>query len=234
MQWVCVDHFESESFIYLLSQGLTVTKTNLVQSGVGDVFWSAQNQRYSLEHKTIHGVFSEMHGRLDQQLRKHQANADIVGLVIDGIATPIPGSRKSQVWHMNRTGQVFVKGRVINRPWEELQSYLFALNDLGILTYTAPTEAALALGVMSMVYNSHKTEHSTLQTHIKSRKPLWEPDPYVETLMGLSNARIGEKTAQGLLRSFGTPYKLFIKPDSTNDIRPDLWERIKLAIGRRV
>ena len=234
MHSVLVDVFEDPKIELLLSRTLKVTRTNMVPLGLGDIVWHGADYSISLEHKTFPQVFSEMGNRLDIQLRKHTEHAAFVGLVIDGMVTPITGRRECQVWRMSSNGQVFYQAETLHKGWEEVTAYIHSLQTLGISTYTFPTLDAMCLGISAMVYNSHKTSHATLQTNIKKRLKAFKPDPFVETLMGLGQARIGEITAKKILAAYETPYRAFLQSEDSWTLSPGIYHNMMKAIGKEV
>lgn len=242
---IFLDIFESSDMEKLLSQTLTVTRMNLVPTGMGDIVWNCGHW-VSLEHKDIQQVLAEMGGRLDDQLRKHTQHADEVGLIYNGFATPVPGKRACYVWERSKTGDTFQKkGRYnpktkkyvpieFGHSWEELQAYLWRLDKMGITVYQAPDLSSLCLAVSAFVYNSFKAEHKTLERYVKTKPILWKPDPYVETLMGVSGARMGEISAKKVVEAYGTPYRAFLaqEGDGKWPLGKIAFNLLKKGIGR--
>ncbi len=240
---VTVDVFESPDFEALLARNLTVVRMNLVPTGMGDVVWFSDHW-ISLEHKDMQQVLAEMGGRLDDQLRKHTQHVDEVGLVFNGFATPVPNKRACYVWERDKKGEFRRKGRYdkttkrytpieFGRSWEELQAYLWRLDKMGITVYQAPDLPSLCLAISAFVYNSFKPEHKTLERYNKTKPIMWEPDPYIETLMGISGARIGEVSAKKLMEAYGTPYRAFLaQEDSKWPLGKVAYQLFKKGIGR--
>ena len=240
METVVVDVFERPEMEVELSKTLIVQRHNLVHLGLADIFWYC-GHRVTLEHKTIESVFQEMGGRLDDQLRKHSRNAEEVGLVIDGIATPVPGERKCYLWSQSRDGAIFYpRKRKIGKSWEEYQAYLWRLDKEGFTIYQAPTLESLCLAISAFVYNSMKPEHKSLRRDVKTKPVVWEEEDtplyhYIRTLMGLSGTPIGEITARKLLEAYGTPSQVFLgNPlDGKWNVGEVVFHKMQQAIGRK-
>lgn len=240
---ITLDVFESSDMEALLSKTLSVTRMNLVPTGMGDIVWHCGHW-VSLEHKDMQQTLAEMGGRLDNQLRKHTQHAEEVGLVIHGFATPIPNKRACYVWERDKKGGFQRKGRYdpktkkytpieFGRSWEELQAYLWRLDKMGITVYQAPDLPSLCLAISAFVYNSFKSEHKTLERYIKTKPIMWEPDPYVETLMGIAGARIGEVSAKKLIEAYGTPYRAFLaQEDKKWPLGKVAYQLFKKGLGR--
>ena len=204
-----IDTFEPKGVEALFPSTITATRQYLVGSGYADYMWHC-GHLITLEHKTIEQAISEMGGRLDEQLRRYTQNADEVGLVIDGVATPVDGEPACLVWQQR--GAAWIPRRKVHRPWEAFQSYLWRLDKEGITVYQAPTMGALCLSIASFVHNSFKPEHKTLRRYIKT-KPIHMPDEdtdkasYIRVMM--SHRGVGEAMARRLLDIYKTPWGVY-------------------------
>jgi len=243
MYQIILDVYESADFKSYLERTLHVDQVNMVSTGMADITWYTDHS-ITLEHKTAHSVLMEMGKRLDDQLRKHTNHATEVGLVINGLLTPVPGMRACYVWQQTNTKEWFhivqKKNRqtnqwepfIIHRSWEEYQAYLWSLDKEGITVYQAPTLETLASAISAFVHNSHKPEHRTLRRYVKTKPILWKPDPYVETLMGVSGSNIGEVTAKDILSKYDTPYNAFLATKSNWRLSSNLYNRLMGGIGK--
>ena len=167
-----VDTFEPPYIEGLFPSTLRVMRTPLVGQGLADFAWYC-GHTVTLEHKSIDQAMQEMGGRLDTQLIRYTQHAEEVGLVIDGVALPLHGQPKCQLWKFN--GFTWERSHhIINRSWEAFQSYLWRLDKEGITVYQAPTLAALCLAIASYVHNSLKTEHQTLKRFVKTKPIILE------------------------------------------------------------
>jgi hypothetical protein len=223
MPTVIQDKFENIVAYEHLSRLLTVVRHNLVPIGVGDYFWhDADGLKISLEHKTGEEAASESGNRLDGQLEKHIRNADLVGLIISDMITPTPEG-SIQVWKrkynrvIKKFDDAFVRGRTVDKEYSAFEAYIFSLERLGVPVFRVPDLESMAHTIASFVYNStnkRAKDHTTLRKHLRPRvtTTLAMPDGidkgYVETLMGIRKARIGEKTALKLIQEFETPHKV--------------------------
>jgi len=217
---VVLDIFESDEMEGYLSKTLQVARHNMVSIGVGDLFWNC-GHTVSLEHKTIEQAMTEMGGRLDDQLRKHSHNADEVGLIIDGIATPVPNEHACYLWRQSKDEKTFTRqGRrqkgstayipmKIHVSWEAFQAYLWRLDKEGFTVYQSPTLESLCLAVSAFVHNSMKPDHKSLRRYVKTKPVIWEEKDkliyhYIKTLM--VHDGVGEQMARRLLDAYGTPF----------------------------
>jgi len=235
MTTLVVDIYEADKIDTLLHKyHVSTVRQNLVSLGLADFFWLGNGGiKYTLEHKTARQLCSEMGQRLDGQLRKHSQNADVVGLVVDGIMTPREGGGVN-FWKLAETNEIYYKYGETPIGFEVVQAYLWSLNRDGIYTFNFDSLDAMALGLASFVSNSLKVKHNTLTHHVRSKPVTWSENPYVMTLMGLYKARIGEKTALTILKHFGTPYKFFYSDydEGVSVVGKDVFTRAMKAIGR--
>jgi hypothetical protein len=208
---ILVDTFEPNDMAPLLEQwSLQTVKVNMVPMGLADYSWQGYGSvRYTLERKQGRELVGAMGGRLDEQLRKHLANADVVCLGIQGIITPkLNGG--CEFWDQASNGKVFYKRASSPIGYETLQAYLWSLSQQGVVVFQWPDLASMAMGLASFVHNSMKPEHATLNRHIKHRPNLFTPNPYIETLMGIGgDTKIGEKLATRIVEEVGTPFSFF-------------------------
>ena len=205
-----IDVFEDKSIDAMFTPSVEVVRQSLVGPGYGDFMWHCGHV-VTLEHKTIDQAMNEMGGRLDEQLRRYTQNADEVGLVIDGVATPILGKPECMVWRFGG-GMRWEPRYKVHRSWEMFQSYLWRLDKEGITVYQAPTIESLCLAIESFIHNSFKPEHKTLRRYIKT-KPVYLPNEgtevqgYINTLMAYKG--VGEVMARRLLTEYTTPWNVY-------------------------
>jgi len=231
---VVQDIFEPKEIEKDLAKVLAVHRQNLVPLGLGDYYWDF-GTRFSLERKKADQVLNEMGARLDIQLEKHSLNADVIGLLVEDIVTPRPDG-SCQVWA--RKGGIFAPVRKIAKEFTGYQAYLWRLRQEGILVFETPDMHSTALAIASWVYSSLKPEgsHKTFRKHHKPQVQTFSRNPYVETLMGVRNARIGEKTALKLFERFKTPFDVFVADYSelVSAIGESAAESFLKGIGRRL
>jgi excinuclease UvrABC nuclease subunit len=73
-----------------------------------------------------------------------------------------------------------------------------------------------------------------MRRYIKQKLHLEEPNPYVETLMGLKGVNLGEKTAKQLIEVFGSPWGVFARSQEelAEVVGRAMASKILRAIGR--
>jgi hypothetical protein len=222
MPAIVLDVFESPKMEEYLAKTLQVTRHNMVSLGFADVMWNC-GHTVTLEHKTIEQAMTEMGGRLDDQLRKHSQHADEVGLIIDGMATPVENEQACYLWQSSRDGKLFTRQsrrrgktqepRKVHVSWEAFQAYLWRLDKEGFTVYQSPTLESLCLAVSAFVHNSMKSEHKSLRRYVKTKPVIWEEQDkpiyhHIRTLMVHSG--VGEQMARRLLDAYGTPFNVYM------------------------
>lgn len=237
MTTIIIDAFERPELDSLLGRwNLTVVRQNMVHLGLADFFWVGHGGvRYTLEHKQGREFVGNMGNRLDEQLRKHAQHADFCGVVIEGWITPKPGGG-CEFWRKSKDGRFFHKYGKSPVGYEAVQAYIWSLTQQGFVVFQYADLMDMALGIASFCHNSQKTEHHTLDRHIKHKQIVFTPDPYVETLMGIGgDSRIGEITAKKILAETSTPYNFFTSTlqDMQKVTGRELFIRVMKAIGRR-
>ena len=234
-----VDVFEQQRIADELSKNnLTIMRQNLVPLGVGDIFWMGlDGLRFSWEHKTIEQALAESGQRLDDQLRKHTQHADIVGLCIDGIAVPGVGHSGCDIFEPSRKNpKILVKTKKHPKTFEGLMSFFASISTFNIrIMYGYPDYISMCRAIAQMVYHSLTAGHKSLQHVVKTKPVLFEAQQYVETLMGLENAKIGEQTAKKILLTHKTPFNFYLSEFNENpELTLDQFKRAMKAIGRNV
>ncbi len=200
----------------LLSTTLQVVRQNLEPLNLADYCWHTDIV-HTVELKEAEAAIMESGARLDAQLTKYQHAAEDIWLFIQNPITANPdGSCK--VW--KRRNMFFIPGKTLNKEYTTFMAYIYSLAvNEGIHTLFTADMSATAWALSSFVYNSHKPagSHTTLRKHLKPRvatvlnpESPFEAQPFVETLMGIKNARIGEKTALKLISRFKTPFDLAV------------------------
>ena len=203
-----VDVHEPEEVSLGLQKYQIITgRQNLVPKGYADIYWVGHGDiTYTLERKTASQVVSEMGYRLDQQLTKHTQHVNEVGLIIEGIATPLDGGG-TQFWRLSKDGKYFNKDRTSPIGYEAYAAYLWRLDKQGIAVYQFANLEALCLGVAAIISNTNKAEHQGLGNYRKTRKIQRDITPHEQLLMGIPG--IGLKTAKKILEEYETPYSYF-------------------------
>ena len=249
MALLIIDKFESQQVCELFQALIPIHRMNLVPLGVGDYLWvDADGQRHSWEHKAGGEMLQLIGGRLDEQLEKHIQNSEVVGLIISDMITPTEDG-SCQVWHQkfNQSKQdydnVFIKGRKVNRTYSSFAGYIGSLELLGVQVMMVPNLSSMVWYISSIAYNTTEkklSEHTTLNRFLKPRSTSNIPinkgqyRSYVESLMGLKGARVGQQTGEKLIKRFGTPYAAMTASDGELDmvLGPATGKKFREAIGR--
>jgi len=226
-----------------LSKYLTVVRQNMVHLGLADFFWvGLDNKRFTIEHKTGTEFMQTMGNRLDTQLRKHSQNADDVTLLIEGVIQPTPDGKKCFVWKPSQKNRnIMVKGFESYHSYQEVMGYIWSLEHNGFTVVQVPDWRTMCRAIAEFVYNTLKAEHRALRHYVKTKPIVVDPGAspkermYIQTLMGLSEARIGEILAKRILATHGTPFKFFLSEMASNwDIGEATHVKAMKSIGRNV
>ena len=121
------------------------------------------------------------------------------------------------------------------RKYISLMAYLWSIQKRwGIQTVFTSDPVASALAIGAIVTNSHKTISDTLNPYSGARPLLSAPNPYIETLIGLSGAHIGEVTAKKVLSHYSTPFLAFTEDVASlrKALGKNLADRLLQSIGR--
>lgn len=226
-----------------LAQFLTIVRQNLVPLGLLDFFWiGATSLRYTLENKTAKELLSEMGGRLDEQLRRATNHADDVGLIWRGVITPTSDGRGCYPWYLSKQNpKIMVRGKSSPHSYQEVMGYIWGLEHTGISVYNVPDWRTMCRAIAEFVYNTLKAEHKTLQRYHKTKPVILDPGltdvekGYVQTLMGISGARIGEATAKRILAAHRTPFNFLVSEMGDKpEIGDGTFRNAMKAIGRNI
>jgi len=231
-----LDVFESGQLERLISQSIEVLRQPLNARGMGDVvIFAWDGHRISIENKQTDELLGDMDG-CEDQLRKQLGHAEENLLLIRGVVVPAaigvttlkPSKSNPNLYH---------KSNHWNRPtYSGYRRWLYSLDKMGVTCIEVPTVEAAAMEIVTIYKYAQEKEHSTLNRYIKHKVRLQARDPYVETLMGVAGAGLGEARAKELIRVYGTPFCVFSQTAeelANNDgIGPAIAKRILKGVGR--
>lgn len=210
---ILVDIFEPDSIVSgLETGGLEVVRTNLAQLSLGDYLWESKEGRHIIERKTWGELLSDMGNRLDDQLRRFLSNTVHLTLLLEN--TPI-GCSEDGCCELPTKALPVKRGillvqKQLSIPYITVIDYLWRLQqDWGIALAFSPEISITPRVIGGLLNNSNKNSHTTLSPYRKRKKQPSEPNPYIETLMGLGGCEIGEITANKILSKYPTPIELF-------------------------
>ena len=223
-------HEPLEVVLGLQKYQIITGRQNLVPKGYADIYWKGFNGiSYTLERKTASQVVSEMGYRLDEQLTKHTQYVNEVGLIIEGIVTPLSGGG-CQFWQCSDDGKAFFQARTSPVGYEALVAYLWRLDKQGIAVYVFPDLDSLCLGVASIISNTNKSEHRGLGNYRKTNKIRRDITPQEQFLMALPG--VGPKIAKNILDQYGTPFNFFEAGVPIKGLSQAKYRQIMKMIGR--
>jgi len=231
-----LDVFESDQLERLISQSIPVQRKPLNSMGLGDVvIFAWDGHRISIENKQTDELLGDLDG-CEDQLRKQYPNAEESLLLVRGVVLPSTvgcvtlrqSKSNPNLWHK---GQGWPKV-----SYKGYRRWLYSLDKLGITCVEVPTVQAAAIVIVAIYNYAQAESHSTLNRYIKHKAMLKARDPYVETMMGIAGAAIGEKLGKRLVDTFGSPFGVFCRSEEelcqVEGIGPALARKILKGVGR--
>lgn len=223
-----VDNSEPDNIVKLLRQSCPVTVTNLNQLRMSDYYFgNFEGKRLQFSRKQA----GELVGGIDEaekQLANYYSNADenyqiVEGIIspdrlkIKGAAIPVDGhgftvstrdlGAKLYCYKVEPGGYI-ERGHSFSAVNDSLiAAWIHRLAKAGIPTYRTINWVETARLLSAIYKNEQKPpeNHSTLQRIVRPRIFIKEADPFVKSLLFLSNAYqlgIGEKKAKALADRF--------------------------------
>jgi len=223
-----IDSNEPDNIVKLLQQSCPVTVTNLNQLHMSDYYFgNYEGKRLQFSRKQA----GELVGNIDEaerQLADYYTNADKNYQIIEGFisldkikikeaAIPVDGHGFSTstrdlgaklFCYKIEPGGYVEKGHSFSAINDSLLSaWLHRLGEAGIITYHTSNWVYTARLLSAIYRNEQKPpeNHSTLQRVVRPRIHIREADPFMKSLLFLSNAYqlgIGEKKAKALADRF--------------------------------
>ena len=223
-----VDSNEPSNLVKLLEQSCPVTVTNLNLAGMSD-YWFANYEGKRLQFSRKQA--GELIGNIDEaerQLASYYDNADKNYQIVEGIISPDRLKIKKAIVPIDghgvststrdlgaklycykvEPGGYITKGHSFSAFNDSLlYAWTHRLAEVGIVTYHTINWIGTARLLSAIYRNEQKPpeEHSTLQRVVRPRIHIKEADPFMKSLLFLSNAYrlgIGEKKARALADRF--------------------------------
>jgi len=206
-----LDVFEPTDLEELIAQVAPVNRMALNSMGYADVLIHAFDAHtIQIENKRAEELLSSGLDRVERQLRRQYDKANENMLLIRGMVAP--RGEGVAVYHESSSKSVWYKRETYSNPsYGGYRAWLWSLDKLGITCIEVPSLLAAATAIVTIYHQAQKAEHQTMRRYIKQKIRLEEPNPYVETLMGLRGANLGEKTAKQLIDVFGSPWAVFCR-----------------------
>lgn len=259
-----VDRSEPDNIVKLLQQSCPVAVANLNIANISDYFFgNYEGKRLQFSRKQA----GELVGDIDEaekQLADYYYNADENYQIVEGIISPdslkikgaaipvdehgLTGSTRSLgtklYCYKIEPGGYIEKGHGFSAANDSLiAAWIHRLAKAGIITYRTTNWIETARLLSAIYKNEQKPseEHSTLQRVIRPRILIKQAEPFVKSLLFLSNAYqlgIGEVKANALAERFCNILDLVTA--STDDIAETQGigrkkaEQILTALGREV
>lgn len=179
-----------------------VIRTALNAHGFADYYWSF-DESFQMERKQPAEIIADMDGVEEQLTRQIAANPDIhLILCVEGIA--MPHYKGIQISTLQPNGKFWRQGKVFETPYARYARRLIDWQNAGITVWQTPHIQATAILLVHLYKATEAGETQALQRNLK-RRPVFQQNPYVQTLMGIRGADIGVVLAERLLAVFDTP-----------------------------
>lgn len=216
---IIVDTAEPEDMIRLLEQSVSVVINNLNQLDMADYYFGGTDSKTRQYCRVQTRELLSNIDSQEQELRDYYYHADENNLIIEGLISPVPLTRRDKsldaisIRAKGRTDVLFSYSvtlagyiydeRVHNVGSAMLDSWLFQLDQAGIGIYYTVNYAATAALLVAHYKSCQKSPdtHSTLQRYTRPRLQLKQHDPFIKALMYLSAAYdigIGETKATAI------------------------------------
>lgn len=196
---LAIDIAEPESIINLLQQISEVDVMSLNLNGYPDYFWlSADNTVIGIEREPLSAILGNM-VQIEDEIRRHLPEEGCMILLAEGTVLSHPDG--TTVFEILGT---HLKTAFFSRTsYHTLMAWLWQVQVHGINLICTPSWKETALAIASIYNNSQKAEHHTFKRHFK---PIvsWQPNPHIQSLMGIPSAGLGEKRASDLIAHFPT------------------------------
>lgn len=241
-------HEPKEIDTLIRSTGIVVSRTALNGPPVhyADYYWkNSQGNSFQVERKHWTELFKDL-DQVEEQLDRQRLVCDSTTLLVEDIGIPTGRgvASYSVEWQAQPTKgpprAYFRKTwNVATQPqlWDRLNSWFWRLDKSGVGVVFAPNLGATAILIARMYQNTNKPFEPAFTRIYRPQVPRnirGKNAGYIRTLMGLSGARIGEKTARQLIDAFDTPHGVFTASqlDLQSFLGPTNASNLLKALGR--
>jgi hypothetical protein len=232
-----IDHSEPIQIEALIKQSSPESfRVPLNAHGFADYAWQDYYGRTEhAERKAVEQLLSDF-DEAERDLRKYRDNAPHLMLIVEGVVEPMSGGG-IRTFALSQDGRYYRPRRDFKTNWERLEGWLIGMEEAGITVWRTSSWQHTARSLVLWERHALSPEHSTLQRYLKP-SVRFNPDPQVESLMGLQNARIGPETAKKLIEVFGTMWDVLRQePQALADLTPGVGlqsaKRILKSAGRK-
>ncbi len=198
---ISVDSHEALELLPLLQQMAPAKVDNLNQAGYADFLWATHDGKlHTQEGKQINELLGDLDAVEEQLQRQIRAGmAHTYGLTVRGIALPHPEGIATYQWSKTKDGRrVAYENRVVHQPYQHYRSFLYRLQRKGLIVREVDSTEAMAVDLAAMYLRDQKPHDDILERHIVVKPPVFNPQPNVLALMGLTEG-IGESRALALV-----------------------------------
>ena len=198
---VILDVHESDELGEKLERTLTVIRQPLEPQGFADIMWEGNDGQYTWERKQAPEFTAAIHSKLETQLKKYLLSHPGVNVIlgIEGIYSPISGfGGGTRTWKKKNT--LFTPYRKTPVDYTVFQAWLWSIRRFGVDVIQTLDLDSTAQSISAVVYQTLKSEdeHGVMKRQIKPLVKPTEPDPILESFMGIRKAGIGQVTAKKL------------------------------------
>jgi hypothetical protein len=133
---------------------------------------------------------------------------------------------------------MFVPHRTSKLRYDYIQGKLWEFEKAGITVYHSSNIDGTVWVIKQLVEKALIPHFSTLQRYVKTKEVKWNPNPVMETLMGVRDGRgsiLGEKRAAVVMKVYGTFWKAIHQSPEVVAMQCDgvsvkMWERYLEAL----
>ena len=188
-------------------------RSNLNSIGYADYLWTGYGTLIEqVERKTVGEVLSgfehveaQLLSQVNGSARPRLANQI---LLVEGVVAPSAKEPNQTVtYQLASNGSSYRVLHSYKMPYTRYVSWLVSLERAGILVWHTHDWIGTAHALIQLYKAAQRADQTStaLRRHLKD-KPVWTPDPGVQTLMGIQGAKLGPVLAEALIAHYKTPW----------------------------
>lgn len=178
----------------------------LNEAGYADYMWlNLAKKTVMWERKQLGEALSDLDA-LEEQLHKHLGNCDELNLVVEGVGHGTSTGaqmckRTNQGW-TDKGGHLFTRQSGLWARWQKLKWCLW--HECGVYVACVDTWEETMWTLVTAFKACMEEKHLTLQRYTVPHIPQMSKNKHVDNLIRLKGVRIGEVTAEKLIKKYGT------------------------------
>jgi len=158
-----------------------------------------------IERKQVPEILGSIDSVEDQLRRELQSKPDIpLTLMVEGIAEPAPEG--IQTYTLATNGAIFRKSRFYKTRYDRYEGFLVGLQQIGVTVWRTNSWEGTVEALVRFQKYALNPDHTILNRYLKI--PIFHPNKYVQTLMGIKDADLGPTLSEALIAAFGDPWTI--------------------------